>query len=154
MLSSAPTEFETRTASQHDQEGIFQHMSNFFFKDEPMCMCFGHEPDDIFYEDLNNFVAELLQEPDNCLILLHKGALVGVALNTLQERDQPVQFTENTIKSRKFQHISNILEHVEKESKLFEKYPNCNKILTITMLSVDTSYRGQGLAKLLVDKTR
>lgn len=148
-------EFEIRSALEQDREQIHQHMNNFFFKDEPLSSNFGGLPDDDpLYEDLYNLVAESLKEPSHNVVIFDEGKLIGVALNELHEKNQPIKFTENTVRSKNFEHICNILEYVEKESNLFEKFPFCDKMLLLKMLSVDSSYRGKGLAKILINKSR
>lgn len=155
MSSPLPTEFEFRTVLEKDKEQIFEHMNKYFFIDEPLCLNFGLLADDgPFREDLNNFVAESLREPSHSLVILHEAKVVGVALNEVYERNKPVQLTKNSPKSKQFEYVVNILDYVKRQSNLFEKFPNCNKILLLKMLSVDTSYRGKGLAKILIDKSR
>lgn len=66
--------------------------------------------------------------------------------NSKDEEEKPA---DNT----KFKDISTLLDKVEQETNVFEKYPNVNRIMDIKIISVDESFRGQGVCKALINKT-
>ena len=55
-------------------------------------------------------------------------------------------------KDEKFKKILKLLHYVEKNSKISEKYPG-QKVLEIRIISVDSNWRGKGIAKALFEKT-
>lgn len=70
--------------------------------------------------------------------------------NDCQKNDQDEEeLADNT----KFNDITTLLDKVERETNVFGKYPNVNRIMDIKIISVDESFRGQGVCKALIDKT-
>lgn len=53
----------------------------------------------------------------------------------------------------KFNDITSFLDKVEQEADVFTKYPNIDRIMDIKIVSVDESFRGQGVCKALINKT-
>lgn len=54
----------------------------------------------------------------------------------------------------KFKDITTFLQKVEQETDLFNKYPNIDRVMDIKIISVDKSFRGKGVCKALIDKTK
>lgn len=54
----------------------------------------------------------------------------------------------------KFNDITTLLDKVEREADVFSKYPNVDRVMDIKIISVDESFRGQGICKALIDKTK
>lgn len=61
--------------------------------------------------------------------------------------------TEENVEDIKFNLITTFLDKVEQEVDIFNKYPNIDRIMDIKIISVDESYRGQGICKALINKT-
>jgi predicted GNAT family acetyltransferase len=84
------------------------------------------------------------------------GELMGVVLNDLTSKNNR---EENTTTNNgpgdhtKFNYITTLLDKVEREADVFSKYPNVDRIMDIKIISVDKSFRGQGVCKALIDKT-
>lgn len=83
------------------------------------------------------------------------GCIMAVSLNGILRREN----YENTSNfddctNPKFKKILQLLSTISKRSDVFGRYPNVDKILEIVILSVDESYRGQGICKALVERTR
>lgn len=53
----------------------------------------------------------------------------------------------------KFNIITTLLDKIERETDVFTKYPNIDRIMDIKIISVDESFRGQGVCKALINKT-
>lgn len=79
-------------------------------------------------------------------------------MNALVTKEQTE--TENTTEdikhcqNPKFKKILQLLSFLKKQSNVFGLYPDIDKVLDIVILSVDESYRGQGICKALIQKTR
>lgn len=50
--------------------------------------------------------------------------------------------------------MNNFLKYVASECKISSSFPECGKVLLIDDIYVDPSYRGKGIAKRLLEKTR
>jgi len=84
------------------------------------------------------------------------GDLVGVVLNNLTSRvdgGKNNESKEDTKDNTKFNNITAFLDKVEREADVFKKYPNVDRVMDIKIISVDESFRGQGVCKALIDKT-
>lgn len=85
------------------------------------------------------------------------GDLMGVILSSLTCRGKN-QETHDSEKDpvddkTKFNDITTLLDKVEREADVFTKYPDVDRIMDIKIISVDESFRGQGVCKALIDKT-
>lgn len=84
------------------------------------------------------------------------GQLMGVVLNDLASKidREKNDTTNNEPEDRtKFNEITTLLDKVEREADVFSKFPNVDCIMDIKIISVDESFRGQGVCKALIDKT-
>lgn len=84
------------------------------------------------------------------------GELMGVVLNGLtskNDREENDTTNEELGDHTKFNDITTLLDKVEREADVFSKYPNVDRIMDIKIISVDESFRGQGVCKALIDKT-
>lgn len=80
------------------------------------------------------------------------GNLIGVILNGIKCKFD--KHEDNTEDDTKFKHIETFLNKVDKEANVFCQYPNVCRVLNIDIISVDDMYRGKGVCKALIDKTK
>lgn len=83
---------------------------------------------------------------------------MGVILSDLTCRNDKEQNNESENDSTpgdntKFNIITTLLDKIERETDVFNKFPNVDRIIDIKIISVDESYRGQGVCKALIEKT-
>lgn len=80
--------------------------------------------------------------------------IAGVALNGTCRKGDIEESLENmkTIDSVPYQRVFGLLNAVNKELDLFTRY-NVDKIFDLRILSVDSKYRGKGLAKELFSRS-
>ncbi|XP_063932539.1 uncharacterized protein LOC135144393 [Zophobas morio] len=78
------------------------------------------------------------------------GEIAGVALNGIARKGDVEKALEDmkTIDNIKYQRIFGLLNNVNKTADLYSKY-NVDKIFELRILSVDSRFRGKGLAKEL-----
>jgi len=84
------------------------------------------------------------------------GDLMGVILSSLTcrgERGENNESENDPDDNTKFNDITTLLDKVEREADVFTKYPNIDRVMDIKIISVDESFRGQGVCKALIDKT-
>lgn len=86
------------------------------------------------------------------------GDIMGVILNNIMHRDEEEEEEDNKDDTcnhnLKFKEIVVLLDKIKKEADVFAQYPNVNRILEIKIVTVNEAYRGQGVCKALVDKTK
>ncbi|KAG5880987.1 hypothetical protein JTB14_024525 [Gonioctena quinquepunctata] len=149
---TSPIEFEIRIASEEDKEQVLEFLQKFFYRDEPLNSFLELINDDHpRCLDLEKFSLKDLDNGVN-LLAIYDGKLIGVSLNGIMERGELEG--EFVCQDLKFNKIVQFLDHVATESDPFQKYPGIDKAMTVKILSVDGSYRGKGIAKDLMDKTR
>ncbi|CAG9854164.1 unnamed protein product [Phyllotreta striolata] len=149
---STTSEITIRTAGESDKEPIRQFFRTFFFKDEPLNDFLQLITDESpVNEDLERFVLQSFGKGLD-LVAEYQGRLVGVCLNNLFQRDEPVE-PFRCSPGNKFQNIVDLLEHVEATVDYFGKYP-IERLVSIGIISVDASVRGKGIAKKLVARTK
>lgn len=84
------------------------------------------------------------------------GNLMGVILssptlrnNSEQNNDCDEELEDNS----KFSDIVKFLYEVERGTDVFNKYPDIDRIMDIKIISVDESYRCQGVCRALINRT-
>lgn len=150
----SPKEYDILPATPEDKEEIINFLREFFFRDEPLNKCSRLISEESpVCADLENFS---LAELDNGLNLkaVYNGKIIGVSLNSLIERGYLEKEDKHNVTDRKFSKIYRLLSQVAKESDVFAKFTDCDKGMTVKILSVNGAFRGQGIAKELMNKTR
>lgn len=151
---TSPIDYEIQIATEEDREPIRNFLQTFFFRDEPLNsylkLITDENPRCL---DLENFS---LKEINNGLNLkaVYNGKIIGVSLNGILEKGWVDKCDPFKCEDEKFNIILGLLDHVAKESDPFKKYLDCDKAMTVKILSVDGAYRGKGIAKELMAKTR
>lgn len=85
------------------------------------------------------------------------GDIMGVILNNIMRRDDVEEeddADESCNENLKFKDIVVLLNKIKREADVFAQYPNVDRILEIKIVTVNEAYRGQGVCKALVDKTK
>ncbi|PSN44770.1 Dopamine N-acetyltransferase [Blattella germanica] len=84
------------------------------------------------------------------------GKVVGVSLNGSHEPGHldEMQSNADNCSNQRFRKILQLLVAVERGAEVFNKYPDIDRLIEVRILSVDTSMRGRGIAKALLEKTR
>lgn len=85
-----------------------------------------------------------------------KGDPIGVMLNNTTRRDREKKYIvdDSNKKNSKYNEIMSILGKIQREVDLYGKYPNVNHIMHICVAAVNDSYRGRGVCKALIAKTK
>lgn len=84
------------------------------------------------------------------------GDIMGIILNNIMLRDdvEENEDDENCNESSKFKDIVVLLDKIKREADVFSQYPSADRIMDIKIVTVNDAYRGQGVCKALVDKTK
>lgn len=84
------------------------------------------------------------------------GEMMGASLNTILCRDNEIKkiSDENNDKCPKYNHIMDFLDKAERDVDVFGQYPNIDRIMELKIITVNEAYRGQGVCKALIDKSK
>ncbi|XP_026479722.1 dopamine N-acetyltransferase-like [Ctenocephalides felis] len=130
------------TVEHHER--ALEHLRKYFFRDEPLNVNMG-----------------LLSKEDDRCIELEEYALTsmkkGVSLmaNCVTEREDAATISDPSkdCANPKFAKILALLHHVSQEANVFGQFPDVQRVLNISILSVDSNWRGRGIARALTDAT-
>lgn len=158
--TSAPTspgiigDYTITRLKKEDCERSIEFLRRFFFRDEPLNVEQNLlETDDATCEELEDFSMKSIHEGVSLMATSRAGDIVGICLNGVLGRDDPEE-EDFHCPNKKFAKILKLLDFVDREANVFGQFPDVQKILSLKILSVDGSWRGQGIAKALIDKSR
>ncbi|KAH8284584.1 hypothetical protein KR018_004943 [Drosophila ironensis] len=155
-----------------DGEAVIAMLKTFFFKDEPLntFLDLGE------CKELEKYSLKPLGDNCSYKAVNKEGKIIGIFLNGLLRR--PVGFillkpripclfsvdsrkqSPNDVAGKaadgcehpKFKKILSLFDHVEENFNIFDLYPNEDVMLDGKILSVDTNYRGLGIAGRLTER--
>ncbi|CAH1118729.1 unnamed protein product [Phaedon cochleariae] len=145
-------EFEIKTATTDDKEQILRFLRTFYFQDAPLsCYLKVLTDENPINENLEAYTSALIDDLPP-LMAVYNDKLIGVCINTILERDKLSKPPPSWIDD-KLMKMVNLLGFVSKGADAFGKHAGCVRALSAAMLSVDQTYRGNGVAKKLLEKS-
>ncbi|XP_035909737.1 dopamine N-acetyltransferase-like isoform X1 [Anopheles stephensi] len=139
--------------TEADTEDVLDLLKRFFFKDEPLntYVQLGE------CKELEKYCTKSLGEHSSYKAVNSRGEIVGVIINGTIMKPQPGDEAPAKLADGcahpKFRKIMALMDHVDEQFDIFELYPDIDRFLDCKILSVDTNYRGMGIAGLLTDRT-
>lgn len=84
------------------------------------------------------------------------GEPIAVILNGKSCRDSAEKYIldDSNKKSSKYNEIMILLKKIQQEVDVYGRYPNVNRIMHIYIAAVSDAYRGRGVFKALIAKTK
>ncbi|XP_033207599.1 dopamine N-acetyltransferase-like isoform X2 [Belonocnema kinseyi] len=148
-------DYNIQTITQADREKVLNFLRKFFFRDEPLNHCIGLIPEgeNSTCIELEDYSMSAMSEDFSFMAVTANGSVIGVILNGSMgpiSKEEP-HYIVNCA-NPKFKKILKLLYCVEKNSNIPEKFPD-QKVLEIRIISVDSKWRGKGIAKALFEKT-
>ncbi|EDW85661.1 uncharacterized protein Dwil_GK23036, isoform A [Drosophila willistoni] len=134
-----------------DADAVIAMLKKFFFKDEPLntFLDLGE------CKELEKFSLKPIKDNCSYKAVNKNGEIIGVFLNGLMRRPAPSDVPEkagDSCEHPKFKKILTLFDHLDTQFSIFDLYPNENLILDGKILSVDTNYRGLGIAGRLTQR--
>ncbi|XP_015112260.1 dopamine N-acetyltransferase isoform X2 [Diachasma alloeum] len=148
-------DYHIRTVTADAKPKVLAFLRRFFFRDEPLNHSIGLIPEgeNSTCVELEEYSMSSLDQNLSLMAVASSGAIVGVQINGITEppeEEEPDYI--NTCANPKFKKILKLLHHVDKEVDIINRYPG-KKIMDIRIISVDSNWRGQGVAAALFEKT-
>ncbi|XP_054736531.1 arylalkylamine N-acetyltransferase 1 [Anastrepha obliqua] len=145
--------YKVQPVTDEDKDAVLAMLRRFFFKDEPLnkFLNLGDCP------ELEEYTLKCVK--DNCSFkaVHNNGELIGVFLNGLLKRPPPDAAVPDkpadSCQHQKFKKILNFFDRIEENFNIFDLYPNTDTILDGKILSVNSDYRGMGIAGRLTEST-
>lgn len=136
-----------------DAEEVLILLKKFFFKDEPLNTFVNLGE----CKELEKYSTKNLHEHCSYKAINGRGEIVGVNINGLinkpKETDDTSAKLSDSCKHPKFKKIMALMDYVDEHFNIFDMYPNVDRLLDIKIMSVDSRYRGLGIAGMLTDRT-
>lgn len=158
-LVSSPTSDEIDTnisielITEDDSEEVLKMLKKFFFKDEPL----NTYVDLGECKELEKYSTKCIHEHCSYKAVNSRGEIVGVNINGLisrpKETDEPPAKLADGVEHPKFKKIMALMDHVDENFNIFDLYSDVDRLLDVKIMSVDSNYRGLGIAGKLTDRT-
>lgn len=136
--------------TEKDKKCLVEFLKKNFYVDEPITDYLKIAEDPEAASALGKFSTKNLNQNLSFVARDNAGNLAGVCINSIKSKDDP----EDEVESPLFNKITTMLGLVYENAKVFEKFPDVDKVLYIDILSVNKKYGGKGIGTIFVNKTR
>lgn len=150
-MTDAKAKLDIQFMSQKDTSAVLTFLKSNFFADEPITKYVKLLDNPKSVEALSRFSMKNIGQNCSLLVRNETGEIAGVCLNSVKSKDDVESEPEA---DPIFGKICRLLGFVYEEAKVFEKFPDIDKVLSVDIISVGRNFQGQGIAKILMDKTR
>lgn len=145
--------YSIKPIKQADSESVLNFLRKFFFRDEPLNVDIKLlDTPDATCKELEDYSVKSIKDGLSLMAVSESGKIIGVCLNGCMKREDPEE--EEDCPNPKFAKILKLLGTVDKQADVFGQFPDVDKVMIVKILSVDGSWRGRGIAKELMDRTR
>ncbi|XP_055923953.1 arylalkylamine N-acetyltransferase 1 [Eupeodes corollae] len=133
---------------------VIKHLRDTFFADEPLNKAAGLCQKGEGHHELEELSYATLKDGFSLMAVAQDGEIAGVVLNgVLQPGDMEIaQKKINLSDDENFKKIFNLIYSQNLKFDLFEKF-QVDRLFDLRILSVDSKFRGQGIAKELVKRS-
>ncbi|CAH1169604.1 unnamed protein product [Phaedon cochleariae] len=151
-MPSDSNHIDLKIATTQDKDQIIRFLRTFFYKDEPLNQSIGLvTPKEPIHEEAEAF-SMINFDRGLSVLALDKKKLIGVCLSDVIDRNHKDALPE--VEDERFAKLIGLFDRLANETKIFEEFPHADRGVVINVLSVDESYRGQGIAKRMLNRIR
>lgn len=145
-------DYRIELITEEDTKEVLDFLKRFFFKDEPLntAIELGECP------ELEVYSLKSLPEKSSFKAVNSEKKIIGVLINGLIKKAPPTATPAKLAdgcKHEKFRKILSLMDYIDSKFDIYDLYPNAEAILDGKILSVDTAYRGLGIAGKLIERT-
>lgn len=154
--SNGDMDYHIEIINKDDKLKVLKFLRRFFFRDEPLNQSIQLIPEgeDSTCMELEDYCSHSSLENNLSLMAVSaSGTIVGVQLNGKMNppsKEEPEYI--RLCKNEKFKKILRLLHYIDKDVNRGGQFRDSN-VLEIRIISVDTNWRGKGVAKNLIEKT-
>ncbi|XP_058837088.1 arylalkylamine N-acetyltransferase 1-like [Topomyia yanbarensis] len=155
MLSSKEPNLRLEVITSKYYDDVINHLRRTFFADEPLNKAVNLTRPGQGHRLLELHSLTTLKDNISIMAISHDGEIAGVALNGILHGNSDIEKSLdklNDINDENFKKIFKLLYEQNYRINLFKQF-DVDKIFEIRILSVDSKFRGQGLAKILLKKS-
>ncbi|KAF5282072.1 hypothetical protein FQA39_LY00597 [Lamprigera yunnana] len=154
--SPAPELYDIQVITQNDSTAVIDHLRKFFFKDEPLNVAVNLLDQNLTCEELETYSVKSIHEGTSLMAITNSNEIIAVSLNSTIKSDDRSGTDNEPSENTKFSKVKNFLDYYGREGtkEIAKRYPDVEKIMFVKIMSTDVAWRGKGIAKELVDRTR
>lgn len=153
MLDSKLNDIRIQTITNKYYDNVIDHLRRTFFADEPLNKAVHLTRPGLGHPLLEHHSLSTLRDDVSVMAITNSGEIAGVALNGVLHGNDDIEHSMrklNDITDENFKKIFKLLYEHNLKINLFTQF-DVDKIFEIRILSVDSKFRGQGLAKKLME---
>ncbi|KAE9537435.1 hypothetical protein AGLY_006458 [Aphis glycines] len=147
-IKNKKVSFNILPITNNDKETVKNSLRRYFFRDEPISASIGllEEKESIYFYLGVSFMA----------VSTETGEMMGATLNSTACRgDKIKQYSDkNNDRSIKYNELMIFLDKAGRDTDFFGQYQNIDRIMKLEIITVNEAYRGQGVCKALVNKSK
>ncbi|XP_053686327.1 uncharacterized protein LOC128735868 [Sabethes cyaneus] len=155
MLDSKNHNIRLEIITDKHYSNVIDHLRQTFFADEPLNKAVKLTRPGQGHFLLEQHSLSTLKDNISIMAISQDGKIAGVALNGVLSGYNDIKHSIeklNNVQDENFKKIFKLLYEQNLRINLFNKF-NVDRIFEIRILSVDSKFRGQGLAKKLIMKS-
>ncbi|XP_055530839.1 arylalkylamine N-acetyltransferase 1 isoform X5 [Wyeomyia smithii] len=155
MLDSKLDNIHLETITEKHYNDVIDHLRQNFFADEPLNKAVNLTRPGQGHLLLEQHSLSTLKDNTSVMAISQHGEIAGVALNGILRGYDDIKHSMeklNDTEDTKFKKIFKLLYEQNLRVNLFSQF-EVDRIFEIRILSVDSKFRGQGLAKRLIMKS-
>ncbi|XP_027852763.2 arylalkylamine N-acetyltransferase 1-like [Aphis gossypii] len=156
-IKNKKVSFNILPITNNDKETVKNSLRQYFFRDEPISASIGLLEEKESVIQFENFCIDLLQFGVSFMaVSTETGEMMGATLNSTACRgDKIKQYSDkNNNRSIKYNELMIFLDKAGRDTDFFGQYPNIDRIMKLEIITVNEAYRGQGVCKALVNKSK
>ncbi|XP_014294929.1 arylalkylamine N-acetyltransferase 1 isoform X1 [Microplitis demolitor] len=156
VMDEIPMDYHIQIIGEESKAQVLAFLRRFFFRDEPLNYNIKLIPEgeNSTCIPLEKYSMSSIDESLSLMAVSSNGNIVGVQLNGTtvapEDTDEP-DFIKNC-ENEKFKKILRLLHYVDRKADVLSRYPD-KKMIDVKIISVDSNWRGKGIAATLCKKT-
>ncbi|XP_024937375.1 dopamine N-acetyltransferase isoform X2 [Cephus cinctus] len=153
--ADANMDYHIQMITKEDIPRVLKFLRRFFFRDEPLnhSIQLIPEGEDSTCVELEEYCMISVEDNLSYMAVTTNGSIIGVQLNGKMEplKDDEPEYI-SSCKNSKFKKILRLLRYIDLNVNRAGRFSGQN-VIEIRILSVDSTWRGRGVAKALMEKT-
>lgn len=143
--------FHYRIINANDTSKLLEFFKANFYADEPVNHYLNIMGNAESMEAISKYYVKDIAQNISLLAKSESGEFAGVCLNSIKSRkDREGEPITEPI----FAKIFRLLQFAYNESKVFEKFPDIDEVMSFDVISVDRKFQGHSIATILFSKSR
>ncbi|XP_022182146.1 dopamine N-acetyltransferase-like [Myzus persicae] len=147
--------FDIVPITDNDKQIVQNSLKKYYLRDEPLSASVGFLEEEESIIRFEKACAGIIKHGVSFMaISAETGEMMGASLNMTVCRSDGIKQYGDENKSSKLNDILILLDKAERETDVFGKYPNVDRMMDLKIITVNEEYRGLGICKALINKSK